>query len=111
MEHEHLRSMREALPERPAELDHQFSGVGYRLRYDVYRPVGHGEGTVRYLFAVVLPPLAVLLCGRPFQALLSLPLTLLGWFPGVIHALFVVHNYYADQRNEKLIREMRKTRG
>ena len=51
-----------------------------------------------YLLAVVLPPLAVLLCGKPFQALLSIPLTLLGWAPGVIHALFVVQNQYATCR-------------
>jgi uncharacterized membrane protein YqaE (UPF0057 family) len=59
-----------------------------------------------YLIAVVLPPLAVLLCGKPFQALLSLPLTLLGWAPGVIHALFVVNNHYADQRAQRMIQVM-----
>jgi uncharacterized membrane protein YqaE (UPF0057 family) len=61
-----------------------------------------------YLLAVVLPPLAVLLCGKPFQALLSLPLTLLGWLPGVIHALFVVNNHYADKRQERLIQAMQQ---
>ncbi|HYY88192.1 MAG TPA: YqaE/Pmp3 family membrane protein [Chloroflexota bacterium] len=63
-----------------------------------------------YLVAIVLPPLAVLLCGKPFQALLSLPLTLLGWAPGVIHALFVVNNHYADERAERMIREMSRSR-
>jgi uncharacterized membrane protein YqaE (UPF0057 family) len=63
-----------------------------------------------YLVAVVLPPLAVLLCGKPFQALLSIPLTLLGWAPGVIHALFVVNNHYADQRAERMIRAVERTR-
>jgi uncharacterized membrane protein YqaE (UPF0057 family) len=64
-----------------------------------------------YLLAVVLPPLAVLLCGKPFQALLSIPLTLLGWVPGVLHALFVVSNHYADQRNQRLIRAVERNRG
>jgi uncharacterized membrane protein YqaE (UPF0057 family) len=64
-----------------------------------------------YLLAVVLPPLAVLLCGKPFQALLSIPLTLLGWAPGVIHALFVVQNHYADERSRKLIRAVERNRG
>jgi uncharacterized membrane protein YqaE (UPF0057 family) len=64
-----------------------------------------------YLLAVVLPPVAVLLCGKPFQALLSIPLTLLGWVPGVLHALFVVNNHYADQRNERLIRAVGRHRG
>jgi len=51
----------------------------------------------------------VLLCGKPVQALLNLilwPLTL--HFGAVIHALFVVNNHYADQRNERLLREMRR---
>jgi uncharacterized membrane protein YqaE (UPF0057 family) len=61
-----------------------------------------------YLVAILLPPLAVLLCGKPWQALLNILLTLLIWFPGMIHALLVVHNYYADQRTERLIREMRR---
>jgi uncharacterized membrane protein YqaE (UPF0057 family) len=63
-----------------------------------------------YLLAVVLPPLAVLFCGKPFQALLSIPLTLLGWAPGVIHALFVVSNHYADQRSDRMIHAMERNR-
>ncbi len=62
-----------------------------------------------YLVALIIPPLAVLLCGRPFQALLSLilwPLTL--HIGAVIHALFVVNNYYADKRQERMLREMRR---
>jgi uncharacterized membrane protein YqaE (UPF0057 family) len=61
-----------------------------------------------YLVALLLPPLAVLLCGKPFQALLNVVLTVLGFIPGVVHAMFVAHNYYADQRNERLIRAMRE---
>jgi uncharacterized membrane protein YqaE (UPF0057 family) len=67
------------------------------------------EVNVLYLLALLLPPLAVLLCGKPVQALLNLilwPLTL--HFGAVIHALFVVNNHYADQRNERLLREMRR---
>jgi uncharacterized membrane protein YqaE (UPF0057 family) len=63
-----------------------------------------------YLIAVVLPPLAVLLCGKFFQALLSVPLTLLGWAPGVIHALFVVNNHYAEKRNARLIKAVERNR-
>jgi uncharacterized membrane protein YqaE (UPF0057 family) len=61
-----------------------------------------------YLIAILLPPLAVLLCGKPWQAILNVLLTLLIWFPGMIHALLVVNNYYADRRTERLIREMRR---
>ena len=61
-----------------------------------------------YLIAVLLPPVAVLLCGKPFQAILCIFLSLLGWLPGVIHACFVVNSYKADQRTNRLIEAMRK---
>lgn len=64
-----------------------------------------------YLLAILLPPLAVLLCGKPFQALLNVGLTLLVWVPGMIHALLVVNSYHADRRNERLIQEMRRQGG
>jgi uncharacterized membrane protein YqaE (UPF0057 family) len=63
---------------------------------------------VLYLVAVLLPPLAVLLCGKPFQAILNIVLTLLVYVPGLIHALLVVHNYYADQRTDGIVRELRR---
>lgn len=58
---------------------------------------------MRYFLAIILPPLAVLLCGKPFQVVLNIILTLLGWIPGVIHALFVVNSHLADKRNKELI--------
>jgi uncharacterized membrane protein YqaE (UPF0057 family) len=61
-----------------------------------------------YLLALLLPPLAVLLCGKPFQAILNILLTILGWIPGVVHACLVAHNYYADKRTERVMREMRR---
>lgn len=62
-----------------------------------------------YLLAILLPPVAVLLCGKPVQALLNFLLTLL-WIPGVIHALFVVNSHLADKRNERLIEAMKQNR-
>ena len=53
-----------------------------------------------FFLCVVLPPLAVFLTGRMGSFLLSLLLTVLGWFPGVIHAFFVVSDY----KNEKRLR-------
>lgn len=58
-----------------------------------------------------MPPLVVLLAGKPFQALLNVGLAILLWVPGMIHAILVVHNHYADKRQERLIREMRRDRG
>ncbi|MEX1023662.1 MAG: YqaE/Pmp3 family membrane protein [Planctomycetota bacterium] len=56
-----------------------------------------------YLVALLLPPLAVLLIGKPFQALLNLGLTLLGVLPGQIHACLVVHEHYADRRQRQAL--------
>ena len=61
-----------------------------------------------YLVALLLPPLAVLLCGKPFQAILNIVLTLLGWIPGAVHAVLVVHNHYADKRAKRVIDELRR---
>ena len=58
---------------------------------------------MRYLLAIILPPIAVLICGKPIQALLNLVLTILLWIPGMIHALFVVNGYYADRRTDRVI--------
>jgi len=63
---------------------------------------------MRYVLALLLPPLAVLLCGKPFQAILNLLLTLCFWVPGVVHALLVANDYYEDQRNDQLIRAVSK---
>lgn len=57
-----------------------------------------------YFLAIILPPIAVLLCGKPLQALLNLLLCLFFLIPGVIHALFVVHDHKANKRTERLIK-------
>ncbi|MFO0917894.1 MAG: YqaE/Pmp3 family membrane protein [Planctomycetaceae bacterium] len=61
-----------------------------------------------YLLAILLPPVAVLLCGKPMQALLNLVLTCFFWIPGMVHALFVVNSHLADKRTDRLIRELKK---
>ena len=54
-----------------------------------------------YFLAIIAPPFAVLATGRPFLALLNVPLTLAGWIPGLVHAVLVVQEYKADQRAER----------
>ena len=70
-----------------------------------------------YLLALVLPPLAVLLAGRPFQAVfngllwvLGLVLTILPFLVGlplvglcVVWALMVVHNGKQSARDRRLV--------
>jgi uncharacterized membrane protein YqaE (UPF0057 family) len=63
---------------------------------------------MRYLIAILLPPLAVFLCGKPIQGILNIFLTLLFWIPGVIHALFVVHSHLADLRTDKIVKAIKE---
>jgi uncharacterized membrane protein YqaE (UPF0057 family) len=53
---------------------------------------------MRYLIAIILPPLAVLLCGKPLLAILNLFLSLCFWIPGIIHAVIVIFSHEADKR-------------
>ena len=55
-----------------------------------------------YLIAILLPPVAVMLIGKPVQAILNFILTLFFWFPGVLHAIIVVKKYIDDQRLKRL---------
>jgi uncharacterized membrane protein YqaE (UPF0057 family) len=59
---------------------------------------------MRTLLAVLCPPAAVLLLGKPAQGATNLFLTTLLYVPGMIHALSVVSQYETDRRNETLMR-------
>jgi len=61
---------------------------------------------MRYLFAILLPPVAVLFSGRPIQAVLNLILTLCFWIPGALHACFVVHQDQEDKRAQRIVDAM-----
>ena len=63
-----------------------------------------------YLIAVLFPPLAVLLAGKPFQALLNLLLCLLLYFPGLIHAILVIQDKKATQRHREMVGAVSRTR-
>jgi hypothetical protein len=55
---------------------------------------------MRYLVAIILPPLGMLLAHRPLLAVLCLILmvTLIGWPIAALWAILIVHNYYEDRR-------------
>jgi uncharacterized membrane protein YqaE (UPF0057 family) len=65
---------------------------------------------MRYVIAVLLPPLGMALCGKVGQAILCaiLMLTCIGWPVASIWAVLVVSDYQADQRNQQIIRVLRK---
>ncbi len=55
---------------------------------------------MRYLIALLLPWLSFFTMGMPVSGLicLVLQLTLIGWLPAAIWAMFVVNNYNAERR-------------
>lgn len=61
-----------------------------------------------YLVAILCPPLAVLLCGKPVQAILNFILTLLFYVPGLIHALIMVKDNKDDKRHKELVELVEK---
>jgi uncharacterized membrane protein YqaE (UPF0057 family) len=67
-----------------------------------------------YTLAIICPPFAALIAGKPKQAFLNLILTLCMWVPGVIHAFSVIkeaqdkqddlHNHVEKPRSEQSYR-------
>ncbi len=64
-----------------------------------------------YLVALLLPPIGILLAGKPFQAILALILmvTIIGWPIAAIWAVLVVHNHYADDRTKRIVEASQAT--
>jgi uncharacterized membrane protein YqaE (UPF0057 family) len=67
----------------------------------VYR----GSWHLRYLLAILLPWLTFFTMGKIFQGIfcLFLQLTIIGWLPATIWALFSVSNYHADKRADRIV--------
>lgn len=65
---------------------------------------------MKYVIAILLPPLGMLLAGRAGQALVCLLLmvTLIGWPLAAIWALLVVNTDETEKRVRRLIKEQAK---
>ncbi|KEQ59816.1 UPF0057-domain-containing protein [Aureobasidium melanogenum CBS 110374] len=53
-----------------------------------------GSDIIKIILAIILPPLGVFLergCGADF--LINILLTILGYIPGIIHALYIILKY------------------
>lgn len=66
---------------------------------------------MKYLIGLLIPPVGLFLVGKWFQAALSLllMLTLIGWPVAAVWAVMVMWNHDEDRRNDRLIRELRRT--
>lgn len=70
-----------------------------------------------YLLALLIPPLALLLAGKPFQAIFSAIIWILAWVLAIFGAGFIVWLVLAiwaimvvrDHNTKKLIREATKS--
>ena len=62
---------------------------------------------MRYLITYICPPLAILLCGKPIQALICIPLCL-AYFPAALWAVLVVSSHEAEMRNRALMKNADK---
>lgn len=68
---------------------------------------------MKYVLAVLLPPLGLFSVGRPGQALANLVLwiTVIGWPLAALWALLVVHGSETEDRVRRLLAEERRRRG
>ena len=57
-----------------------------------------------YFLALILPPVAVFICGTSNQVVLNVFLWLFGCIPGVVHAFMIVARYN-NKANAMLVRE------
>lgn len=62
---------------------------------------------MRYVLAIVLPPLAVFSTGRILQGFINIVLTLFGWIPGIVHAALIVNDYKGEQRANRIVDAIR----
>ena len=76
------------------------------------RPVRGHTGPVKYVLAVLIPPLGLLLAGRGGQALICLILwiTIIGWPVAALWALLVVNSAETEARVRRAMREERDQR-
>jgi uncharacterized membrane protein YqaE (UPF0057 family) len=68
---------------------------------------------MKYLIAIILPPLGMLLVGRVGMAILCLilQLTILGWPLAAIWAVLVVNNAENDKRLRRALEQQRRELG
>jgi uncharacterized membrane protein YqaE (UPF0057 family) len=78
----------------PEEWNEAHHMVLERLHRPNHDPKGRPMDIVRILLAILLPPLGVFLqVGLGLQFWVNILLTLLGYIPGIIHAIYIIIKY------------------
>lgn len=61
-----------------------------------------------YILAILIPPLPVLMKGKPIQALINIGFCCLLWIPGVLHAFAVINKSENIKRHKENIKRHKK---
>ena len=63
---------------------------------------------IRLLLAIFLPPLMFLTLGRIFAAIicLILQITVIGWLPAALWAIYALNNHNTDKKIDRMKKEM-----
>jgi len=66
---------------------------------------------VRLILAIFLPWIAFFTIGRPFAAILCLILqiTLIGWIPAAIWAVYALGQYKTDKKIDKALKDRQRS--
>lgn len=64
---------------------------------------------MRYVLAFFLPWLSLMMQGKIFAGIICLVLqiTIIGWLPAFVWAVYSINNMYADRRTNKVINAIR----
>jgi TM2 domain-containing membrane protein YozV len=67
---------------------------------------------MKYLIAILFPPIGFFSVGKPFQGILSLVLmfTVIGWPIAVIWCWLVINSAHADKRTQRIVDAMREAK-
>ncbi|TKX30808.1 YqaE/Pmp3 family membrane protein [Campylobacter estrildidarum] len=65
---------------------------------------------MRLIICILLPWLGFFTIGRPFAAIicLILQITLIGWLPAMIWAVYALSQYKTDQKIAKILKEQNR---
>lgn len=63
-----------------------------------------------YVLAFLLPPIAVLMCGKPLQCIFNIILCCIFWVPGVIHAFYIVNTHLMEKQTGKIVDAIERNR-
>jgi uncharacterized membrane protein YqaE (UPF0057 family) len=91
------------------DLEDEYAGirVNLALYFLQYKLSGTRPTTMRLIIALILPWLTFFTIGRPIAGIicLILQITVIGWLPATIWAVYALSQFKTDQKIEKAMRQ------